>query len=114
MTGQELLARAREDNVRLISLQFTDVSGTIKNLAIPDERLPGAIKEGNWFDGSSIEGFSRIFESDMLLFPDGFTYTELTPSRPPTRNTPCQPSDDSSSPASWSMPGAYVLCTPRR
>jgi glutamine synthetase len=77
MTGQEILARAREDNVRLISLQFTDVSGTIKSLTIPVERLPEAIKEGMWFDGSSIEGFTRIFESDMLLYPDGSTYCVL-------------------------------------
>ena len=77
MTGQEILARAREDNVRLISLQFTDVSGTIKSLTIPVERLPDAIKEGIWFDGSSIEGFTRIFESDMLLYPDGSTYCVL-------------------------------------
>jgi glutamine synthetase len=77
MTGQEILTRAREDNVRLISLQFTDVSGTIKSLTIPVERLPGAIKDGVWFDGSSIEGFTRIFESDMLLYPDGSTYCVL-------------------------------------
>ena len=64
MTGQEILARAKEDRVRLVSLQFTDVSGTIKSLTIPVERLPGAIKEGMWFDGSSIEGFTRIFESE--------------------------------------------------
>jgi len=77
MTGQEILARAREDNVRLISLQFTDVSGTIKSVTIPVERLPDAIKEGIWFDGSSIDGFTRIFESDMLLYPDGSTYCVL-------------------------------------
>jgi glutamine synthetase len=77
MTGQEILARAREDNVRMISLQFTDVSGTIKSLTIPVERLPEAIKAGMWFDGSSIEGFTRIFESDMLLHPDGSTYCVL-------------------------------------
>jgi glutamine synthetase len=77
MTGQEILARAREDNVRLISLQFTDVAGTIKSLTIPVERLPGAIKEGMWFDGSSIEGFTRIFESDMLLYLDSATYCVL-------------------------------------
>lgn len=77
MTGQEILARAREDGVRLISLQFTDVSGTIKSVTIPVERLPGAIHDGVWFDGSSIEGFTRIFESDMLLYPDGATYRVL-------------------------------------
>jgi glutamine synthetase len=77
MTGQEILARAREDNVRLISLQFTDVSGTIKSLTIPVDRLPEAMRDGMWFDGSSIEGFTRIFESDMLLYPDGSTYCVL-------------------------------------
>jgi glutamine synthetase len=85
MTGQEILTRAREDKVRLISLQFTDISGTIKSLTIPLERLPGALKDGMWFDGSSIEGFTRIFESDMLLYPDGETYCVLPWSAPERR-----------------------------
>ena len=77
MTGQEILARAEEEDVRLISLQFTDVTGTIKSVTVPVETLPTAMEEGVWFDGSSIEGFTRIFESDMLLYPDVDTYCVL-------------------------------------
>jgi len=82
MQKQELLARTREDNVRFISLQFTDVTGVVKGVDIPVERLDEALDDGVWFDGSSVEGFARIQESDMRLVVDPHTYAIL-PWTPP-------------------------------
>jgi glutamine synthetase len=61
---------AKEDNVKFIRLQFTDILGTIKNVEIPSSQLEKALDNKMMFDGSSIEGFVRIEESDMYLFPD--------------------------------------------
>jgi len=70
----ELLERVEKENVKFVNLQFTDIFGIIKNVTIPIEYLEDALKYGKWFDGSSIEGFARIHESDMLLMPDSSTY----------------------------------------
>ena len=72
--SNDLIARVQEDGVRFISLQFTDILGTIKSVTIPVGRLEMALEQGIWFDGSSIEGFARIFESDMV----SVSYTHLT------------------------------------
>jgi glutamine synthetase len=77
MDRKELLKRISEDNVKFISFQFTDVNGTVKSLDMPVERLEGALDDGIWFDGSSVEGFSRIQESDMHLRVDPDTYAVL-------------------------------------
>jgi glutamine synthetase len=77
MDNQEVLHKVKEDNVRFISLQFTDVTGAVKSLDIPVNRLNVALNEGIWFDGSSVEGFARIQESDMRLVPDPATYALL-------------------------------------
>lgn len=69
-TKEEILAIAQEENVRYIRLQFTDLFGTIKNVEIPVSQLPKALDNKLMFDGSSIEGFVRIEESDMYLRPD--------------------------------------------
>ncbi|MBM7652148.1 type I glutamate--ammonia ligase [Neobacillus cucumis] len=61
---------AKEENVKFIRLQFTDILGTIKNVEIPISQLEKALDNKMMFDGSSIEGFVRIEESDMLLYPD--------------------------------------------
>jgi glutamine synthetase len=61
---------AKEENVKFIRLQFTDILGTIKNVEIPISQLDKALENKMMFDGSSIEGFVRIEESDMYLFPD--------------------------------------------
>ena len=74
---QELLEKVKQDDVKLIHLMFTDVLGNIKASTIPVERLPEALEKGIWFDGSSIEGFKRIYESDMFLKPDTSTYAIL-------------------------------------
>ncbi|HOV67316.1 MAG TPA: glutamine synthetase beta-grasp domain-containing protein [Methanoregulaceae archaeon] len=77
----ELLERIDADLVKFIRLQFSDIQGLPKNVAIPAAQAEKALTEGIWFDGSSIEGFCRIEESDMLLKPDPSTYAIL-PWRP--------------------------------
>lgn len=61
---------AKEENVKFVRLQFTDILGTIKNVEIPISQLEKALENKMMFDGSSIEGFVRIEESDMYLYPD--------------------------------------------
>jgi glutamine synthetase len=77
MDKKELLARIEKDQVKFISFQFTDVTGTVKSLDTPVSRLEEAIDGGIWFDGSSVEGFTRIQESDMHLHPDIESYAVL-------------------------------------
>ncbi len=84
MDKLELLERVKADDVKFVSLQFTDIVGTIKNVTIPVGRLEEALEKGIWFDGSSIEGFARIYESDMVLMPDANTY-RLLPWEPQAR-----------------------------
>jgi glutamine synthetase len=66
----QLLKTIRDKNVEFIRLQFTDIQGLVKSVSIPATRLGKALDSGTGFDGSSIEGFARIQESDMLLRPD--------------------------------------------
>ncbi|MBN1149517.1 MAG: type I glutamate--ammonia ligase [Anaerolineales bacterium] len=82
MNSQDLTARIEEDNVKFVSLQFTDVTGAVKSVDIPAQRIGMAMEDGVWFDGSSVEGFARIQESDMRLVLDPDTYAVLpwTPS----------------------------------
>ncbi|HQC13402.1 MAG TPA: glutamine synthetase beta-grasp domain-containing protein, partial [Methanoregulaceae archaeon] len=77
----DMLARIDADLVKFLRLQFTDIQGMPKNVAIPVEQAEKALTDGIWFDGSSIEGFARIEESDMLLKPDPNTYS-IIPWRP--------------------------------
>jgi len=77
MQFKELRERIEEDQVKFIALQFTDVTGAVKSLDVPISRVEAAVKEGLWFDGSSVEGFARIQESDMRLIPDLDTYALL-------------------------------------
>ncbi|GAP62412.1 glutamine synthetase [Ardenticatena maritima] len=76
-TFEEIWARIEAENVRFIRLQFTDIVGHVKNVTIPVEKLEDAITHGVWFDGSSIEGFARVAESDMYLKPDLSTFAIL-------------------------------------
>jgi len=69
-TKEDILRIAQEQNVRFIRLQFTDLLGTIKNVEIPLSQLEKALDNKMMFDGSSIEGYVRIEESDMYLYPD--------------------------------------------
>ena len=70
----ELIAR---QNVRFINLQFSDIVGIVKQITIPVSQWTTAVDHGIWFDGSSIEGFARIAESDMYLVPDLATFAVL-------------------------------------
>jgi glutamine synthetase len=73
----ELVKKAKSAGVKFVQMQFVDVLGTAKCCEIPAERLEKVIHSGLWFDGSSIEGFVRIHESDMLLKPDESTFAVL-------------------------------------
>ncbi|MGI9862304.1 type I glutamate--ammonia ligase [Moorella naiadis] len=76
-----VLQRAEEWGVKFVRLQFTDIFGVLKNVAIPVDQLPKALNNELMFDGSSIEGFVRIEESDMYLRPDPDTFV-VFPWRP--------------------------------
>ncbi|WP_282171575.1 type I glutamate--ammonia ligase [Cytobacillus firmus] len=69
-TKEDIKRIAEEENVKFVRLQFTDILGTIKNVEIPISQLEKALDNKMMFDGSSIEGFVRIEESDMNLYPD--------------------------------------------
>jgi len=74
MTSKDILKLVKKKKVSFIRLWFTDVLGFLKSFDMPVEELAGALKDGMGFDGSSIEGFSRIEESDMILKPDPDTF----------------------------------------
>jgi glutamine synthetase len=74
---EQVLKTIQEKNVEFLRLQFTDISGIVKNVAIPASQMGKALKSGISFDGSSIEGFARIQESDMVLQPDLSTFSLL-------------------------------------
>lgn len=77
MTKRKVLGRSRKEGVKFVNLQFTDITGNVKSVTIPVDSLPEALEKGIWFDGSSIEGFARIHESDMFLKPDATTYAVI-------------------------------------
>jgi glutamine synthetase len=68
--AQDILDLATKNNVRFLRLQFTDILGINKNVEVPTSQFEKALAGDIMFDGSSIEGFVRIEESDMLLAPD--------------------------------------------
>lgn len=74
---KSLLAQVKRNKVSFVDLQFNDFLGNIKSSTIPVYNLEDALTHGVWIDGSSIEGFARIHESDMYLMPDPVTYAVL-------------------------------------
>jgi len=78
---EHVLKMVKEHDVKFIRLWFTDILGFLKSFTITVEELAGALEEGMGFDGSSIEGFARIDESDMVALPDPNTF-QLIPWRP--------------------------------
>lgn len=80
-TKQDIVRIVEEEDVEFIRLQFTDMFGTLKNVAITATQLERALNNECMFDGSSIEGFVRIEESDMFLYPDLDTFV-IFPWRP--------------------------------
>jgi len=81
MTKEDVLRTVKDKNVKFIRFWFTDVLGMLKSFAVTAEMLEEALAEGMGFDGSSIEGFARIHESDMVAMPDPSTFAVL-PWRP--------------------------------
>ncbi len=77
MNKNDILQTVDEENIHFIRLQFTDIYGMMKNIAIPHGQLEKALDGQMMFDGSSIEGFTRIQESDMYLKPDYDTFAVL-------------------------------------
>lgn len=77
--SEDILKICREEKVEFIRLQFTDMFGTMKNVAITYRQLEKALDNQIMFDGSSIEGFVRIEESDMYLHPDPNTFVVFPP-----------------------------------
>lgn len=80
-TKEDIIRLAKEQDVEFIRLQFTDIFGNLKNVAITSSQLEKALNNRCMFDASSIEGFVRIEESDMYLYPDLDTF-EIFPWRP--------------------------------
>jgi len=73
----EKIETAKEHNIRFVQLQFTDIIGAVKSVTIPLHQLAASVEHGTWFDGSSVEGFTRIAESDQYLKPDMDTFAEI-------------------------------------
>ena len=72
-----VLRTIEERGVKFIRLWFTDVTGTLKSVAIAPAEVEGAFAEGLGFDGSAIEGLTRSYESDLLAHPDPSTFQTL-------------------------------------
>src|SRR5215471_14983183 len=96
---EHILAIVEAEGVGFVNLEFTDVVGMAKCVTIPVEQLPDCLLHGKWFDGSAIEGFARVAESDMYLFPDLDTFAMLPGKIRPHENTP----------SSFSEPGDQFL-----
>lgn len=76
-TKEEILKIVKDEDINFIRMQFTDLFGTMKNVALPVSQVEKALNNEIMFDGSSIEGFARIEESDMYLYPDYDTFAIL-------------------------------------
>lgn len=74
MDKSKVLEICKKKDIRFIHLQFSDLDGIVKSVEIPISQLSDTLEKGKWFDGSSIEGFARIAESDMFLQPDLSTF----------------------------------------
>lgn len=77
VTKSMILELAQEHGVQFVDMQFVDIFGILKAVTIPVHKLADALEHNVWFDGSSIDGFARIMESDMYLKPDYNTFTVL-------------------------------------
>jgi glutamine synthetase len=76
-TKDQIRELVKDHKVEFLNLQFTDIVGIIKNVTIPVSQIEDMLDHGVWFDGSSIEGYARIAESDMYLVPDLDTYAVI-------------------------------------
>jgi len=85
MQKQEIIQKVKREKIEFIDLMFSDLSGRSKNVTISPRELKDCLDNGKWFDGSSIQGFTRIHESDMMLIPDLSTFIILPWPRDTTR-----------------------------
>lgn len=76
-SSADILAKVEEQRVRFVALWFTDITGLVKSVMIPAGELENVLENGSHFDGSAIEGFARVAESDMVLAPDISTFVVL-------------------------------------
>ena len=76
-TREDIVRIVREQNVEFIRMQFTDIFGQLKNVSISSGQLEKALNNQIMIDGSSIEGFTRIHESDQYLYPDPDSFVVL-------------------------------------
>ena len=81
LTKEQIIAKCKEADINFLRLQFTDILGVVKNVSIPISQMECALNNETMFDGSSIEGFARVEESDMILKPDLDTFA-IFPWRP--------------------------------
>lgn len=82
----KVVKEINEQEIKFIRLQFTDINGMLKNLAVTSKNIESIFENGQSFDGSSITGYRPIEESDMILFPDPTTFAVLP--WPPKENLP--------------------------
>ncbi len=73
-TRDAIIRHCQEQNVRFLNLQFSDIVGLVKSITLSVSQIESVLDQGVWFDGSSIQGFARISESDMFLYPDLSTF----------------------------------------
>ncbi len=76
-TAADILQNVQEQRVQFVALWFTDITGLVKSVMIPARELENVFENGSHFDGSAIEGFARVAESDMVLVPDVSSYVVL-------------------------------------
>lgn len=76
-TTDAILSQIEDQQIELVDLWFTDITGMVKSVTVPSSEVRRVIEHGSHFDGSSIEGFARVAESDMMLVPDVNTFTLL-------------------------------------
>jgi len=115
-----VLATIEAKHIRFINLEFTDVVGMAKCVTIPIEQFPDCLAHGKWFDGSALEGFARVAESDMYLFPDINTFAVLPSGGtagdhkgPPSYSSPPSPLREVAEQASGDDRVARVICDVR-
>ena len=87
---ERILACVREAKIQQVELQFSDVTGAVKTVAVPARRLAHVLAAGEWFDGSAMEGFAREVESDMYLRPDPSTFSVIEPAGVPCARLICE------------------------
>jgi glutamine synthetase len=87
---ERVLSGVREAGVQQIELQFADVTGAVKTVAVPARRIAAVLADGEWFDGSAIEGLAREVESDMYLRPDPTTFSIMEPAGVPCARLICE------------------------